>query len=80
MILDNRRVTVDEVAYHLLTSHGYVHEITHNRLGFHEVCARWVPKQLIEEHKHNRLTICRSLLNRYCQEGDAFLRRIITGD
>jgi hypothetical protein len=80
MILDNRRVTVDEVACHLLTSHGYVHEIIHNHLGFHEVCARWVPKQLTEEHKRNRLTICRSLLNRYRQEGDAFLRRIMTGD
>jgi hypothetical protein len=68
------------VAYHLLISYGSVHEITHNRLGFHKVCARWVPKQLTEKHKRNRLTICRSLLNRCCQEGDAFLRRIITGD
>jgi histone-lysine N-methyltransferase SETMAR len=30
--------------------------------------------------QRNRLTICRSLLNRYGQEGDAILRRIITGD
>jgi hypothetical protein len=80
MILDNRRVTIDEMVYHLLISHGSVHEITHNRLGFRKVCARWVSKQLTEEHKRNRLAICRSLLNRYGQEGDAFLRRIITGD
>jgi hypothetical protein len=40
MILDNRRVTVDEVVCHLLTSHGSAHEITHNRLGFHEVCVQ----------------------------------------
>jgi hypothetical protein len=80
MILDNRRVTTDEVACHLLISHGSVHEIIHNHLGFHKMCARWVPKQLTEEHKHNCVTICRSLLNRYRQEGDAFLRCIITGD
>jgi hypothetical protein len=58
MILGNQRVTIDEVAYHLLISHGSVHEIIHSRLGFHKVCARWVPKQLTEEHKRNRLTIC----------------------
>jgi hypothetical protein len=80
MILDNRRVTIDEGAYHLLISHGSVHEIIHSRFGFHKVCARWVTKQLTEEHKRNRLTIFRSLLNRYRQEGDVFLRRIITGD
>jgi hypothetical protein len=80
MILDNRRVTIDEVAYHLLISHGSVHEIIRNRRGFHKVCERWVPKQLTEEHKRSRLTTCRSLLNRYRQEGDAFLRRIINGD
>jgi hypothetical protein len=61
MILDNRPVTIDEVAYHLLISHGSVHEIIHNHLGFRKVCARWVPKQLTEEHKRNHLTICRSL-------------------
>jgi hypothetical protein len=49
-------------------------------LGFHKVCARWVLKQLTEEHKRNRLSICRSLLNCCRQEGDTFLRRIITGD
>jgi hypothetical protein len=80
MILDNQRVTIDEVVYHLLISQGSVHEIIHNRLGFHKVCARWVPKQLTEEHKRSRLTICQRLLNRYRLECDAFLRRIITAD
>jgi hypothetical protein len=73
-------VTIDEVAYHLLISYGSVHEIIHHCLGFHKVCGRWVPKQLTEEHKRNCLTICQSLLNCYCQEGNTFLRRIITGD
>jgi histone-lysine N-methyltransferase SETMAR len=73
-------VTIDEVAYHMLISHGSVREIIHNHLGFHKVCARWVTKQLTKEHKCNRLNICQSLLNCYHQEGDAFLRNIITGD
>jgi hypothetical protein len=40
MILDNRRVTIDEVVYHLLISHGSVNEIIHSRLGFHKVCVQ----------------------------------------
>jgi hypothetical protein len=79
MIMDYR-VSIDEVAYHLQISHGSAHEIIHNHLGFHKVCARWVPKQLTKEHKQNCLTVCQSLLNYYHQEGDISLRRIITGD
>jgi transposase len=39
MILQNRRVTIDEVAHELQISHGSVYEIIHNRLTFHKVCA-----------------------------------------
>jgi hypothetical protein len=45
-ILLDRRLTIDEVANRLQISHGSAYEIIHNRLGFHKVCARWVPKQL----------------------------------
>jgi hypothetical protein len=37
MILQNRRVTVDEVARQLQLSHGAAYEITQNRLAFHKV-------------------------------------------
>jgi hypothetical protein len=50
-------------------------------MGFIKVCARWVPKQLTEEHKGNSLTAYPGLLNYYRDEGDIyFLRRIFTGD
>ncbi|PNF23181.1 hypothetical protein B7P43_G02737 [Cryptotermes secundus] len=51
MVLLDRRVTIDEVANHLQISHGSAYEIIHNRLGFHKVCARWVPKELTVLHK-----------------------------
>jgi hypothetical protein len=47
-----RQVTF-EVASHLWIMHGSAHEIIHNRLWFHSVCVRLVPKQLtmfINEH------------------------------
>jgi hypothetical protein len=39
MILQNRRVTDDEVAHQLQIIHGSAYEITHNRRAFHKVCA-----------------------------------------
>ena len=51
MVLLDRRVSIDEVAHVLQISHGSAYELMHNKLGFHKVCARWVPKQLTEVHK-----------------------------
>jgi hypothetical protein len=46
MVLLDRQVTIDEMAKRMHISHGSAYEITHNRLGFHEVCARCVLKLL----------------------------------
>ena len=73
-------MTIDKVANHFEISHGSAYDIIHNRLGFRKVCARWVPTQLIEEHRNNRVAICQHLLDRYANEGEAFLTQIVTGD
>ena len=39
-----------------------------------------MPKKLTEEHKLRRMEICQRLLNRYNNEGEEFLSRIVTGD
>ena len=80
MILEDRRVTIDEVANHFEISHGSAYDIIHNRLGFRKVCARWVPKEFTEEQKNNSVAICQCLLNCYANKGEAFLTRIVTGD
>jgi hypothetical protein len=38
MTLENRRVTVDEVAHQLQIIRGSACEIIYNRLAFHKVC------------------------------------------
>jgi hypothetical protein len=55
MVLANRRVTIDEVACSLQISHGSAYQIIHNELGFHKVCARWVPRELTAEHRRKRV-------------------------
>lgn len=49
-------------------------------LRFHKVCARWVPKELTEEHERMLLDISSRHLAHYGEEGDNFLQWIITGD
>ena len=80
IILSDRRITVDDVANRLQISHGSAYEIIYSRLGFHKVCARWVPKQLTQLHKQTRLDMCKKHLDRYVNERDNFLDRIVTGD
>ena len=80
MVLANRRVAIDEVACSLQISNGSAYQIIHEKLGFHKVCARWVPRELIAEHKSKRVEICQHLLDHYNNEGKEFLNRIVTGD
>ena len=80
MVLANWRVAISEVACSLQISHGSAYQIIHDELGFHKVCARWVPRELTAEHKRKRVEICQHLLNRYNNEGKEFLSRILTGD
>jgi hypothetical protein len=44
LILENRRVIIDDVVNQLQIKHCSAYEIIHDRLHFHKVCARWVPK------------------------------------
>jgi len=77
---DYRRVTIDEIAVAFSMNHGCAYSIVHNDLGYRKVCSRRVPRQLSDDHKHARQTICQEHLDRHSREGDAFLHRNVTGD
>ena len=53
--------------------------VTEN-LGYRKYCARWVPKQLTDVHKAQRIESAKSFLSRYEGEGEKFLDKIVTGD
>lgn len=80
MIMANRRVIIDEIAFSLQISRGFAFQTIHDELSFHKVCARWVPRELTAEHKRKRLEVCQRLLDRYNNDGERFLSRIVTGD
>ena len=80
MIFSNRRITIDELAQSLQINHGSAQKIIHEILGYRKFSASWVPRELTEKHKRRRVEICQTLLNRYNNEGENFLSRIVSGD
>ncbi|KAJ4444150.1 hypothetical protein ANN_05939 [Periplaneta americana] len=80
-ILQDRRTSLDElhIAFRDI-SRSLLGEIVSQHLGYHKICARWVPRQLSDQHKTQRMASALTFLMRYHTDGDAFLDQIVTGD
>ena len=61
-------------------SRGSVHRIVRDHLKFLQVCAPWVPKQLIPDQQATRMMTSLDNLHRYKMEREALLERIVIGD
>lgn len=80
-VREDRRLTVDEIsAMFPQLSRTLLYETLTETLGYRKLCARWVPKQLTEQHKKNRVNSAREFLERLELEGEDFLSSIVTGD
>ena len=80
IVMQDRRVTVREIADQTQIPKSSVQGIIDD-LGYHKVCARWVPRLLTEEQRHTRVMICRQWRSRMRREGaEHFLKRIVTCD
>ncbi|GFS05694.1 histone-lysine N-methyltransferase SETMAR [Elysia marginata] len=64
LIRQDRRLKLHEIARGLEISETSAHRIVFDELGYRKVSARWVPKQLTDNHREQRLDICRELLRR----------------
>ena len=78
LIRENTCIIVNEFAKSLGVSAGSAVKIM-DTLGYSKVCARWVPRQLTEAHKHSHLEACSKLLE-YCHSDKTFLQQIVTRD
>jgi len=54
--------------------------MVHESLGHRKVSSRWVPRQLTEDHKKNRMGASLAHPLRFNDHGEDFLEQIITGD
>jgi len=77
--MQDRRITVRELAGEVGVSIRSVHTILTADLGLRRVSAKFVPKLLTMEQKHLCLEIAQDMLD--CVESDSnFLNTVITGD
>jgi len=51
----DRRYTLRELASFSDTSAWRIHQIVHEELGMHKVCARWIPQILKADQKQRRV-------------------------
>src|ERR1043166_7500036 len=76
----DRRWTIRELSNSVGLSHTTVLHILKKRLGMRKIASRWVPHALTEIQKWQRFEVARTHLSRYQEEGDTFVRRIVTLD
>ncbi|XP_018564185.1 histone-lysine N-methyltransferase SETMAR-like [Anoplophora glabripennis] len=80
-IRENRRFTISALAMEFpQISRSLIHEIVTEKLKFRQLCRRWVPKILTEQHKTKRMGSALQSLTRYDEGGEEFLTQIVTGD
>ena len=79
-IRSNRRVSISDIVMFTGISRGSVHKVVRDNLQFRKVSARWVPRQLKPEQQAIRMITSLDNLQRYNDEGEAMLERIVTGD
>jgi hypothetical protein len=79
-IRSHRRVSISDIVLFSGISRGSVHKLVQDNLKFRKVSARWVPRQVKPEQQAIRMTTSLDNLQRYNDEGEAMLERIVTGD
>ena len=80
LVYSDRRFKVEEIAHALHISHGSVSTTLHDRLGMHELTARWVPKSLSDDQMATKASVYSALLKRFRLKEDDFLSRLVTVD
>jgi hypothetical protein len=81
VLCDDHRLTVDQLfAMFLLISRFLLHETITETFRYRKLSARWIPKQLTDQHKLNRVEAGHEFLRCYKLNRDEFLHSIITGD
>ena len=79
MVKADRRVRIKDIAQELDFPFGSAFNIIHECLGYRKFSCRWVPKQLDDVMKGKRMIASLNHLQRYAEEDENFLVRIVTG-
>lgn len=78
--MEDRRITIRQIAHEVKISTGSVETIIHDHLHMQKVSARWIPRLLTPFQKQERVECSRVNLE-MCQEDESkFFKRLITQD
>lgn len=80
IVMEDRRLKLDEIAEASGISHERAHNILHEHLGMRKLTARWVPRFLTIEHKRVRVNFSKECLERFKCDTIDFLHRFVTVD
>ena len=64
MVMEDRLLTVRQIAANAGISFGSVGTILHDDLKLRKVSARWVPRMLTDKNKASRVAMCQAMLSR----------------
>jgi len=79
MLLNNRKLTIRELAEDLNIAYGSVQDIVVGDLGLRRVAAKLVPRDLNFTQKRDRVDIAKDMISK-AESDPTFIKRIITGD
>ena len=80
LIMNDRRIKIDDIASECKISHESVSTIINDHLGMSNVSARWIPRNLNVQDRFQRLQSSRQLLGMYEENPESFHARLVTGD
>jgi len=80
LIRENRRITIKVLGAMLFIRVCSVEDIVKYHLHYRKVNARWVPRTLTDVNKMVRVLAASRLLQQFEDEGDAFLKSVVTTD
>ena len=74
-----RTISIQYIAFKLGVSYGTISSTIHDQLKLKELCARWIPHEVSQQCKQQRVEICQENLVKL-EPGQWRMHTITTGD
>jgi len=79
LVRSDRRLAVNMIADEVNLNREAVHQLLTEELGMRKVCAKMVPRNLTEQQRDARVSVCVKLLEQV-EADPELMQRVITGD
>ena len=80
MLIDDNRCTYQIIQKELDIGSAVIHKIIHEELHMKKVVCRWIPHNLTEQQKEERVRISKLTLKLLNDGGHCIISKIVTGD